>query len=113
MTDTSGYFVVSRDIWPAALYYTVVVPPDGVHVRVMVTRGIKRTPYQDPRVTLRLRSEVQTVETAAGVAQAVNYLLEGAPTRDTADLIVLGASALFNPHILLRSGFSQGARDRR
>ncbi len=25
---------------------------DGVHVRVMVTRGIKRTPYQDPRVTV-------------------------------------------------------------
>jgi branched-chain amino acid aminotransferase len=25
---------------------------DGVHVRLMVTRGIKRTPYQDPRVTV-------------------------------------------------------------
>ena len=25
---------------------------DGVHMRLMVTRGIKRTPYQDPRVTL-------------------------------------------------------------
>jgi len=25
---------------------------DGVHVRVMVTRGMKRTPYQDPRVTV-------------------------------------------------------------
>jgi branched-chain amino acid aminotransferase len=25
---------------------------DGVHVRVMVTRGVKRTPYQDPRVTI-------------------------------------------------------------
>src|SRR3954447_5128477 len=25
---------------------------DGVHVRLMVTRGVKRTPYQDPRVTL-------------------------------------------------------------
>jgi branched-chain amino acid aminotransferase len=25
---------------------------DGVHVRVMVTRGVKRTPYQDPRDTL-------------------------------------------------------------
>jgi branched-chain amino acid aminotransferase len=25
---------------------------DGVHIRLMVTRGIKRTPYQDPRVTL-------------------------------------------------------------
>jgi branched-chain amino acid aminotransferase len=25
---------------------------DGVHVRLMVTRGLKRTPYQDPRVTI-------------------------------------------------------------
>jgi len=25
---------------------------DGVHIRLMVTRGIKKTPYQDPRVTI-------------------------------------------------------------
>jgi branched-chain amino acid aminotransferase len=25
---------------------------DGVHVRLMVSRGVKRTPYQDPRVTV-------------------------------------------------------------
>jgi branched-chain amino acid aminotransferase len=25
---------------------------DGVHVRLMATRGVKRTPYQDPRVTV-------------------------------------------------------------
>ncbi len=25
---------------------------DGVHIRLMVTRGVKRTPYQDPRVTV-------------------------------------------------------------
>lgn len=25
---------------------------DGVHIRLMVTRGIKETPYQDPRVTI-------------------------------------------------------------
>ena len=24
---------------------------DGVHIRLMVTRGVKATPYQDPRVT--------------------------------------------------------------
>jgi choline dehydrogenase-like flavoprotein len=69
--------------------------------------------YKDPRVTLKLRSEVQTVETAAGVAQAVNYLHEGRQERDSADLIVLGASALFNPHILLRSGFTHPLIGRR
>ena len=25
---------------------------DGVHLRLMITRGVKRTPYQDPRVTI-------------------------------------------------------------
>ena len=69
--------------------------------------------YKDPRVTLKLRSEVQTLETAAGVVQAVNYLSGGATTRDTGDLIVLGASALFNPHILLRSGFDHPLIGRR
>jgi choline dehydrogenase-like flavoprotein len=69
--------------------------------------------YRDPRVTLKLRAEVKTVETAAGVAQAVNYLSAKKDERDTADLIVLGASALFNPHILLRSGFSHPLIGRR
>jgi choline dehydrogenase-like flavoprotein len=69
--------------------------------------------YRDSRVTLKLRSEVQTVETSAGVATAVNYLQEGVPQRDTGDLFVLGASALFNPHILLRSGFDHPLIGRR
>lgn len=37
-----------------ALYDTLAANGmhDGVHVRLMVTRGVKRTPYQDPRVTV-------------------------------------------------------------
>jgi choline dehydrogenase-like flavoprotein len=69
--------------------------------------------YEDPRVTLHLRSEVQGIDTAAGVVQGVNYLQEGAVKRDTGDLMVLGASALFNPHILLRSGFDHPLIGRR
>src|SRR3954465_9117868 len=44
----------SRDELTAAIYSTLRANDmtDGVHVRLMVTRGIKRTPYQDPRVTL-------------------------------------------------------------
>jgi branched-chain amino acid aminotransferase len=36
-----------------AIYETLAANgmTDGVHVRVMVTRGVKRTPYQDPRLT--------------------------------------------------------------
>jgi branched-chain amino acid aminotransferase len=38
----------------AAIYATLQANDmrDGVHVRLMVTRGVKRTPYQDPRMTI-------------------------------------------------------------
>ncbi|MFA5121668.1 aminotransferase class IV [Zavarzinia sp.] len=38
----------------AALYETVVANnmTDGVHIRLMVTRGLKKTPNQDPRMTV-------------------------------------------------------------
>jgi choline dehydrogenase-like flavoprotein len=62
--------------------------------------------YKDPRVTLQLQSEVETIETSAGIASGVSYLRNGRVERDTADLIILGASAIFNPHILLRSGIN-------
>jgi choline dehydrogenase-like flavoprotein len=62
--------------------------------------------YDDPRVTLLLNSEVINLETAAGSVAAANYLHEGQPQQAVADLVILGASALFNPHLLLRSGIS-------
>ena len=45
---------LTRDQLTAALYETLRANEmtDGVHVRLMVTRGVKRTPYQDPRVTV-------------------------------------------------------------
>ena len=62
--------------------------------------------YADPRVTLQLHSAVDTVDTSAGIARGVTYTREGASERAEADLLVLAASALFNPHILLRSGIT-------
>ena len=45
---------LDRDELPEALYGTLAANgmTDGVHVRLMVTRGVKSTPYQDPRVTV-------------------------------------------------------------
>lgn len=60
--------------------------------------------YDDPRVTLQLKSAVNTVDTEGGLARAVTYSRNGKDESATGDLIVLAASALFNPHILLRSG---------
>ncbi len=45
---------LSRTELTAALYETLRANDmtDGVHIRLMVTRGVKSTPYQDPRVTI-------------------------------------------------------------
>lgn len=45
---------LTREEMVDALHKTVEANgmSDGVHVRLMVTRGVKRTPYQDPRLTI-------------------------------------------------------------
>src|SRR3954465_15899764 len=45
---------MTREELTAAVYATLRANEmtDGVHVRLMVTRGVKATPYQDPRVTV-------------------------------------------------------------
>ena len=45
---------MSREELTEAIYATLRANEmtDGVHVRLMVTRGMKSTPYQDPRVTI-------------------------------------------------------------
>jgi choline dehydrogenase-like flavoprotein len=83
-----------------------------VDAKFTIQNGLAQI-YQDPRVVLQLQCPVDSIETAAGVAQAVNYQRAGKAERDTADLFVLGASALFNPHILLRSGINHPLIGRR
>jgi branched-chain amino acid aminotransferase len=45
---------LSRDELTRALYRTLAANgmSEHVHIRLMVTRGVKRTPYQDPRMTI-------------------------------------------------------------
>ncbi len=45
---------LSRDQLATALYATLAANGmhEHVHMRLMVTRGVKRTPYQDPRATI-------------------------------------------------------------
>jgi branched-chain amino acid aminotransferase len=45
---------LTRDEMTADIYETVAANDmhSGVHIRLMVTRGMKATPYQDPRVTI-------------------------------------------------------------
>jgi branched-chain amino acid aminotransferase len=45
---------LSRDALKARLFALIDANEmrDGVHIRLMVTRGVKRSPYQDPRLTI-------------------------------------------------------------
>jgi len=47
---------LSREELTKALYYTLkandMTSGEGVHIRLMTTRGLKATPYQDPRATI-------------------------------------------------------------
>jgi branched-chain amino acid aminotransferase len=63
----------TRDELTAALYETLRANgmTDGVHVRLMVTRGVKRTPYQDPRVTVGPATVVMIPEYKAPLPEVV------------------------------------------
>lgn len=69
--------------------------------------------YRDDRVTLLLRAEALAVETAGGMATGVVYRRDGAEHTARGDLIVLGANAIFNPFILMKSGLDHPLLGRR
>jgi len=64
---------MSREELTAAVYETLRANDmvDGVHVRLMVTRGVKSTPYQDPRVTLGPATVVVVAEHKQAMASTV------------------------------------------
>jgi choline dehydrogenase-like flavoprotein len=76
-----------------------------VDAKFTIQNGMAQV-YEDPRVTLQLQSVVDAVETQGGLASGVAYRRQGVPGRANGDLVALAASALFNPHILLRSNIN-------
>jgi choline dehydrogenase-like flavoprotein len=60
--------------------------------------------YADPRIELLTEAEALDLDLAPGVARAVRYRQGGRETLVKADLVVLGANALFNPFLMLKSG---------
>jgi branched-chain amino acid aminotransferase len=75
---------VTREELTQAVYDTLEANgmTDGVHVRLMCTRGVKSTPYQDPRVTV-------------GPATIVIIAEHKVPTPDTVE----EGLALFTTHV--------------
>jgi choline dehydrogenase-like flavoprotein len=68
--------------------------------------------YRDPRVVLELEARADAVEISGGVARGVRYTRTGRERVVSADLVVLGANGIFNPHLLLRSGLRHPALGR-
>ena len=48
---------------------------DGVHIRLMVTRGLKATPYQDPRVTVSPATIVIIAEHKKALGKKIRDLI--------------------------------------
>jgi choline dehydrogenase-like flavoprotein len=68
--------------------------------------------YDDPRVTVLTQAEVGRVETTAGIATGVTYRQDDVELLVKAEAVALGANAIFNAFILLKSGFDDPALGR-
>jgi choline dehydrogenase-like flavoprotein len=75
-----------------------------VDAKFTIQNGMSQV-YKDPRITLQLECPVELIETTGGQVTGVVYTHGDSIEHADADLVVIAASALFNPHILLRSGF--------
>ncbi len=60
--------------------------------------------YRQPGVTLLLGACAERLEIGSGVARGVHYTTAEGPAYAEADFVGLGANAIFNPWLLLRSG---------
>lgn len=65
--------------------------------------------YEDPRLDLQLRAEVLTLETQGGRVRGVTFRQDGQLQHAEAELVVLGANAIFSPAILQHSGLANDA----
>jgi choline dehydrogenase-like flavoprotein len=69
--------------------------------------------YEDPRVEMLIGAEALSIDIAGGAARGVQYRLDGQVHTANADLVVLGANAIFNPFLMLKSGMTHPLLGRR
>ncbi len=70
-------------------------------------------PYEDARVEILLTAEARAIDVQGGQARGVMFRRNGQEYEVSADLVVLGANALFNPVIMQRSGLDHPLLGRR
>lgn len=76
-----------------------------VDAKFTVRNGLGHV-FADPRVELRTDTTVLALDMHGGQARGVRVRDTHGERTIAAELVVLGANAVFNPHILLRSGLS-------
>ncbi|MEM7172575.1 MAG: GMC family oxidoreductase [Pseudomonadota bacterium] len=64
-------------------------------------------PFEDPRVSVLLEADVQSIDMAAGRARGLVFRHNGREKQVRGDLVVLAANGIFNPTIMLRSGLER------
>lgn len=62
--------------------------------------------YEDPRVDLKLHARALEVVLEGGRATGVRYSQKGKEEEAKADVVGLGANAIFNPFLMMKSGLS-------
>lgn len=75
-----------------------------VNAKFTIMNEVVGDVYRDPRVSLLLGAQAEIVEWQGDRATGVTYRHGGKLHSARGDLVVLGANAVFNPHLLLRSG---------
>jgi choline dehydrogenase-like flavoprotein len=81
-----------------------------VDAKFTIENGLAEV-YDDPRVTLRVGSDVTAIDVAGD--RALGVVVKGRDERVQGDLVVLGAGALFNAAVLLRSSLPHPLLGRR
>lgn len=82
-----------------------------VNAKFTVQNGFP-TLYLDPRIELKLGTNVQALHLEGGEVSGVEYVEQGHEKVAQGDQIALGANAIFNPYILLNSGIQHPALGR-
>ena len=84
-----------------------------VDAKFTVENGFAGLYRGDPRVRVRTEAEALWIDIAGGKARGVTYRDAGGEKTARADLVVLGANAIFNPFLMLKSGMSHPLLGRR
>jgi choline dehydrogenase-like flavoprotein len=74
-----------------------------VDAKFTILNGMKAL-YDNKSIELRCDCKVLSVEHSGNVATGVTYRDKTGDKKVKADMVVLGANAMFNPHIMLNSG---------